>query len=921
MSNYFTTDDGKSYLEIKISSKGTDVGGKKDVTPPFVLSEKLKNGATKETGHGPVNVYAFRIVYTAGFALPIAQLIMASNDRKDLEQFKEGSIVDIVYGDPTMSIGILCKTVGYHIKQSPIGDCCILNWGGVFIPPGSGNLDMSFLQDVMNSGKGAYEGRALDVLKEAWEQMYTKVEADDLKETTNTYHSYRVWKNLTPQNFLVDVFLHVDLRPSFPMAYINEKGNLVLKDFQKMISKGPSAIFIPNDEKTVSLTKEQKTIKNIIKYSGKPEAVSHRTYVNRNFGYSEISVKDIKSGKYFKFGSDVMDTNEDGGISDEIFGFGAPRGGTNTFSFKDSISKLGAKLKFGKKNKNSGKGNTCASGEGIEGRKEPTIKDLSEQLVINTDTPKAFHEVCKHNTKNLVNMSAVQLQLRVPEQYIGNIKVLDLVEVEGAYDNASRISGYWVVEAIEHGFFNGKTINIVYLCRDYLNNEENRVTVGAFADALWNKLGLTADNKEFIANLCQDARGALSVCRGVLDNTYINEVQAYLINMKASALSNFGIFGSTINLGMAQSSVYSLRATAEKLGNTLVCSFIGEPYSTFFMNVIGGGGTVFNFILLLLQSILGGSLFNAFYGLFCDLRAFSIFLNNYNSVLASAIQESNPGYTTSIIEGTISFTENPDGTLNEVVESKNVNIPTRSDMTKQTQEEVLSDLKQDVTEDIQDMLPEDVDIPVPDIQLDEDDLVKDREEVVEKVVDATLADLFDRGYVFDEDLLDEAVGDEEPVNYNYKETGIATTVGGETKITAQKLKKILLGEEQFTAQLAKVLKNTVSNTIKVRHWGTYVKYDDLTSFNINDGYVDRYKTVNAVKFLTCKGQRVWVALPAEEKDVKFYINSERSYEMEQNIIEVSDLGYTTASGKPIPYVIYYTNEYYDTVRLTLEMRK
>ena len=117
------------------------------------------------------------------------------------------------------------------------------------------------------------------------------------------------------------------------------------------------------------------------------------------------------------------------------------------------------------------------------------------------------------------------------------------------------------------------------------------------------------------------------------------------------------------------------------------------------------------------------------------------------------------------------------------------------------------------------------------------------------------------------------------------------------------------------------MNNTVGDSIKVRHWGTFTTYDDLSSFNINTSYVDKYKTVNAMKSLTCRGQRVFVALPASETDVKFYINSERSTDMETHVMDVDDLGYTDNHGRPIPYVIYYSTEYYDTVNLTLEMRK
>jgi hypothetical protein len=237
---------------------------------------------------------------------------------------------------------------------------------------------------------------------------------------------------------------------------------------------------------------------------------------------------------------------------------------------------------------------------------------------------------------------------------------------------------------------------------------------------------------------------------------------------------------------------------------------------------------------------------------------------------------------------------------------------------QQTPEEILTDLKQDIIEDILDRIPEDIDIPIPEITLPEEDLYKDRTDVEDEIISIIMDDLIDRGYAFDSKELTPSIVDDD--TYDYEKTGIAS-IDKVVKLTSNKLTSILKGDDSFSALHANVLKNTVGETVKVRHWGTFTSYEDLTSFNINNGYVDTYKTVNAIKSMTCKGRRIYVALPAEEVDVKFFIDSKESTDMENHRIEVADLGYTTASGKPIPYVIYYTTEYYDTVHLALEMRK
>ena len=94
---------------------------------------------------------------------------------------------------------------------------------------------------------------------------------------------------------------------------------------------------------------------------------------------------------------------------------------------------------------------------------------------------------------------------------------------------------------------------------------------------------------------------------------------------------------------------------------------------------------------------------------------------------------------------------------------------------------------------------------------------------------------------------------------------------------------------------------------------------ELLGFIITQGFSDKYRTVNCTKRISAKaGKRIFVALPASEKAVKFYINSERVI---MNEMELEDIGYFTSAGKPIPYTIYYTTDGYNSNSVTLELRK
>ena len=83
--------------------------------------------------------------------------------------------------------------------------------------------------------------------------------------------------------------------------------------------------------------------------------------------------------------------------------------------------------------------------------------------------------------------------------------------------------------------------------------------------------------------------------------------------------------------------------------------------------------------------------------------------------------------------------------------------------------------------------------------------------------------------------------------------------------------------------------------------------------------MDKYRTVNTTKRLSVKsGKRIYVALPVSEKNVKFYINSERVI---MNEMELEDIGYFANNRKPIPYIIYFTTDGYNANSVLLELRK
>ena len=194
-----------------------------------------------------------------------------------------------------------------------------------------------------------------------------------------------------------------------------------------------------------------------------------------------------------------------------------------------------------------------------------------------------------------------------------------------------------------------------------------------------------------------------------------------------------------------------------------------------------------------------------------------------------------------------------------------------------------------------------------------------RDEIKEIIVDEVVKDLIEKCYVYDSEVVDNAP--ESSIIKVLKSDGtvISATEAKKTMLSSKDLKKMLMGEVLFDSVAATKIKKTIGEELKIRHWGTFTSEDDLLSWLITQGFMDKYRTVNATKRMSVRsGKRIFIALPASEKRVKFYINSERVI---MNELEMDEIGYFTPNNKPIPYIIYYTTEGYNANNVLVEMRK
>lgn len=88
---------------------------------------------------------------------------------------------------------------------------------------------------------------------------------------------------------------------------------------------------------------------------------------------------------------------------------------------------------------------------------------------------------------------------------------------------------------------------------------------------------------------------------------------------------------------------------------------------------------------------------------------------------------------------------------------------------------------------------------------------------------------------------------------------------------------------------------------------------------IKNGFKDIYVTIPCTKTVNAlKGANLWIAIPNIEKDIDFYINSQK---VEMDVIEGVDLKMYAPGGAKLLYNVYISKDTYNSNSVTLEVRR
>lgn len=838
-------DGNNVYIDIEVVGDGTGTGQSFD--SDFVSSKGIE-------------IYAFREVYTAGFCLPTYQLIMTSTDEDYLNSFNEQNTISIKIGTDLNDIGTYtCDTIGRAIKRDVSGTKFILNWGGVL---SINKLNSRFLTSV---DKGVFYGSATEALIKAWVEETGCGVDNQIGSRDKGIERYWRRTNKTLNNFLVELFLHMDFKPSFPLATIDGTGRLLLRDFQTMKSRGPSLSFVPDTDKNIT---------GQIGYCGGVSVNSFKTYTNRYCGYVQKSGRDLETGKVFTIGNSMQDAAAGWGL------------------------------------------NTLATTKANENNPIEHQSVESPNILVSSVTPITYHETEIFNKTQLVNMSSIQVKIEIVNTYMSQVRVLDLVQLDTGKANDVN-NGKYIIEAIQKGFVGKDQYKtIVYLCRDNINDVE-QFQADTYGKIALKELKINPNTKAGIINAIRNSRRSLIYIRGIMDDTYINEYEQHLISMRRGVLSNFNILNTRVNLNDINSTTKSLKNAGANLVNMIINKYVASPYNMVLVNAVFGNPTLYNLLMGILSGVLGASIYGELSSLIGDLKTFDTFLDNYQQKVNRVSVVSSPSYADNIISGSVTYKEATSGDMEEI----SIEVTEVGDDMMFTDEEKETIVNKVVTE-VTETIPGSVDIPIPEITITDQEAIQPSEQIKEIIVDKIIDDLINQGYVYDSSIIDApgVTGDESGVTYLRPDgTSMGVEETRRSVLSSAELKQIFLGNVPFDSTSANKIKRIVGTDMHVRHWGTFTNYEELASFNIVTGFVEKYRTLNTTKVLSVRGgKKVYVALPASEKGVTFYINSIRT-ELEQT--EYDDLGYRDARGNAIPYIIYYTTEGYNSTALTLEIRR
>ena len=463
------------YLEIKV--KGSDREG-------IVSYDMLKK---------------FELVETAGTSLPYICFSFATFDKGLADLFIENNEVIVSIGETKEKANSFNLHSVINSKDTDASNNSWTVYYGGFIGSNEFMMNKGICKD--------YPGNSLMVVKQVVKEFAggkPEIETDIEKTNENQV----IWRQLytTPNVFLVETLLHMDIRPSFPLFSFDKFGTFHVRDFNKLKEQYPQWVFtpgVPNEG-------------NELQYLNNFNVQSFKTSYNLYSGYKKVTeVNKILSG--------------------------------NTDSIIDDNVPILA---------------STQEAEHLPSGNRMSLNNIQSENVHNT-----YMEAYAHNTNCLMSMSSMLGCLRLAGHY-PNLKPTDLVfvKMDGSSASDMSIEGLYLIDTIviSPEFQNGIVNTFVYVTRDNNNNVENFVTEKK------ERMKITRKLMNSLANSVSRARVAMAAASQLFDGTYTKAWMAFLTATKVNLLRMFSVSGALVDFMSQARFLQSLLFQANTLMNILL---------------------------------------------------------------------------------------------------------------------------------------------------------------------------------------------------------------------------------------------------------------------------------------------------------------------------------------------------------------
>ena len=582
-------------------------------------------------------------------------------------------------------------------------------------------------------------------------------------------------------------------------------------------------------------------------------------YIDKNLQMHLLSLNNIKKGKTVT--TFVPSTAKSGKGQTQFFNDFIPQSYKNIMNAVSSNQIVPImSADSGQVNVEFPEANKAQLASTTETEESNTGYTVKENRIESANVYRGYKKAYQYNRTQLLSLSSIVGYVELIG-YRDNFKIYDKVEVSGV---SPEHTGMYVITDIEYVVAHGQGfITTVYLTRDNINQLEKYVLKEDEDNSFFKFKSEIQKMYSFVRNL----RKYVQMARYVIDGSLHRDLIKFVTRMKTELLKSFTVAGIALDFNSMDALVNSLKSIGNSLLNTIIKTYLPAPFNTALQNFALQNPSLKALLSKLLTQYAPEDvrlLIVEISGLLADITAG---LDRVAKNASNAHKQSNINSN----QGDTSFKDTPSGVVDVVVKDKGDDVNTEAKV-------------KDIIDDILDRT-KDVDIPIPVIQLSDSQKLLNDVDLSKLIADLIVTDLSDKGYL----------------------TGI------------DNFEDILLGKTAMSFSTINKLNANAGLVMYSRFWGVFSDPTELTDFYITDQFRDMYRTPEFTRLVSAKkSQRIFVAYPTSEDDLRIFINGTlESMEVMTDI----DLGVRNKNGGIILYNVYLSPKGYNSNSNILEVRR